>query len=66
VAKRREGLKVALYTDPETADRELYRHYASMTPQERLDELAGLLDRWCKWNERPCTRVARILTVPPR
>gem|GEM_PF-6140718 len=64
MAKQREGWAVQWFSDPAEADAQVYRHYSSMTPQQRLDEMAELLNRYANWNERRLTRVARIVTVP--
>ncbi len=54
---------VAIFDDPEEAERELDRHYAALTPDERMREMCELLNRWGGWNERRLQRVARFVDV---
>jgi hypothetical protein len=51
---------------PEEAEDALREHYRNMTPQQRLDEMAALLDRWGGWSERRLERVAQFFTIPKR
>ena len=57
--------KVTWFDSPEEAEEADRLHYANMTPQERLDEMVALLNRWGKWNERRLERVARFVELPP-
>jgi predicted Fe-S protein YdhL (DUF1289 family) len=56
--------KVTWFDSPEAAEEADRLRYASLTPQERLDEMVALLNRWGKWNERRLERVARFVEVP--
>jgi hypothetical protein len=58
--------KVTWYEDPSDAERDDRAYYAALTPQQRLDAMVDLLNRWGKWNERRLKRVARFVEVPPR
>ena len=58
--------KVTWYDDPDEADAAVREHYENMTPQERLDEMVEMLNRWGKWNERRIVRVAQIIEIPER
>lgn len=52
------------FSDPRDADDAIRMHYEAMTPQQRLDEMVELLNKWGKWNERRLARVARIIKIP--
>jgi len=43
--------KVTWFDSPEEVEEADRRHYANMTPHERMDEMVSLLNRWGKWNE---------------
>lgn len=60
---RRMERIVTVFDDPEEAERDLDRHYAAMTPDERLREMSELLNRWGGWHERRLERVARFVDV---
>lgn len=55
---------VTWFDSPEKAEEALRKHYRSMTPQKRLDEMVELLNRWGGWNERRLERVARFVELP--
>jgi hypothetical protein len=55
---------ITWFDSPADADAADRTHYAEMTPQERLNEMVELLDRWGNWHERRLDRVARIVDVP--
>lgn len=53
--------KITRFDNPAEAEEAVRLHYASMTPQQRLDEMVAMLNRWGKWNERGLERVARFV-----
>lgn len=53
-----------VFDDPQKADEQISDYYRSLTPQQRLDEMVQLLNRWGQWNERRLERVATIIEVP--
>lgn len=53
-----------IFSDMEEAERDDREFYGSMTPQERLDYLVDLLNRWGKLNERRLERVIEIVENP--
>jgi hypothetical protein len=55
--------RVTWFNGPEEADAADKAHYAAMTPQQRLDEMVELLNRWGGWNERRLERVARFIEI---
>ena len=58
--------RITWYDDPDAAEDDVREHYRQMTPQQRLDEMVGLLNRVGKWNERRLTRVARLIKFGER
>ena len=58
--------RITWYENPDAAEADVREHYRRMTPQERLDEMVGLLNRVGKWNERRLTRVARLIELGER
>lgn len=56
--------KVTWFDSPEAAEREVDAYYASLTPQERLDEMVRLLNEVGHWNERRLERVVEFIEVP--
>ena len=56
--------KVTWFDGPEEAEAADRAYYASLTPQQRLDVMVELCNRWGKWNEGRLTRVAQIFEVP--
>jgi len=55
---------VTWFDSPEAADEADGVHYASLSPQERLDEMVKLLNEVGKWNEQRLIRTAQLLEVP--
>jgi len=58
--------RITFIGTPEEADAADREHYAKMTPQERLDEMIELLNKWGHWNERRLERIVQVLDVPER
>jgi hypothetical protein len=56
--------RVEWFSDLRDADEAVKKHYESMTPEERLDELAELIERWGHWNDGELQRVARFIELP--
>jgi hypothetical protein len=54
---------VQWFSDPPEADEQDRARYAAMTPQQRMDEMCGLLNRWGKWIERRLEKVVEILEL---
>jgi hypothetical protein len=49
---------------PEEAEELDRARYAAMTPQERLNAMIELNNRWGKWNERRLERIFEFIEVP--
>lgn len=58
--------KVTWYDDPEVAEADIIEHYRKLTPQQRLDEMMELLNKFGGWNERRLERVAQFIEIPER
>ena len=55
--------KITYFDSLEEAERAVDEHYAAMTPQQRLDEMIEMLNRWGHWHERRLERVARFVEI---
>ena len=56
---------VTWFDSPAESDEAIDRHYASLTGQERLDEMVEFLNRWGGWHERRLVRTAEVLEFTP-